>query len=141
MSNFRVKVISYEKENGNSIEEYIVQKKVLWWWFNVRIPEIYKVFNGKISEISVLEGRILKFSLKSEYTETWRDSVKEEVRKICDFLRTNTNTRIGLAYWGHDIVFYDKKKLAIEHNLERMNIRLEAEKSEKIVQKKISILQ
>jgi len=132
MSKYRIKEVSFRRMDGVIVERFLIQKRILWLlWITVRIPVILAVFSGKITAISVLEGVKLKFFRTSEESSIWRERAYEDAKRVCEFLRTNKNKRIKLAYFNDDVVYYDKKTGRIADTPQELMLYIEqGEKSE-----------
>lgn len=141
MSKYRIKEFSFRRMDGVIVERFLIQKRILWLlWITVRIPVILGVFNSKITDISVLEGVKLKFFRTSEEGSMWRERVYEDAKRVCEFLRTNKNKRIKLAYFNDDVVYYDKKTGRIADAPQELMFYIEQGEKPEITEQNVRVL-
>lgn len=141
MSKYRIKEVSFRRMDGVIVEKFLIQKRLLWLlWITVRIPVILAVFSGKITAISVLEGVKLKFFRTSEEGSIWRERAYEDAKRVCEFLRTNKNKRIKLAYFNDDVVYYDKKTGRIADTPQDLMLYIEQGEKPEIAEQNAKVL-
>lgn len=141
MSKYRIKEVSFRRMDGVIVERFLIQKRILWLlWITVRIPVILAVFSGKITAISVLEGVKLKFFRTSEEGSIWRERAYEDAKRVCEFLRTNKNKRIKLAYFNDDVVYYDKKTGRIADTPQDLMLYIEQGEKPEIAEQNAKVL-
>ena len=141
MSKYRIKEASFRRMDGVIVERFLIQKRILWLlWITVRIPVILAVFSGKITAISVLEGVKLKFFRTSEEGSVWRERAYEDAKRACEFLRTNKNKRIKLAYFNDDVVYYDKKTGRIADTSQELMAYIEQGEKPEIAEQNVRVL-
>lgn len=141
MSKYRIKEVSFRRIDGVIVERFLIQKRILWLlWITVRIPVILAVFSGKITDISVLEGVKLKFFRTSEEGSIWRERAYEDAKRVCEFLRTNKNKRIKLAYFNDDVVYYDKKTGRIADTPQKLMLYIEQGEKPEIAKQNAKVL-
>lgn len=103
MAKYRIKKVYKYCSNDVSADEKIsIQKKFLWWWKTVTIPIIMAIDGNDILEITVFGGA------KLESKDGWFSEESMEI--FFRVLTWSEYPNIGLAWWGNEIVFYDKKK-------------------------------
>lgn len=141
MRKYRIKEASFRRMDGVIVERFLIQKRILWLlWITVRIPVILAVFSGKITDISVLEGVKLKFFRTSEEGSIWRERAYEDAKRTCEFLRTNKNKRIKLAYFNDDVVYYDKKTGRIVDTPQELMLYMEQGEKPGIAEQNVRVL-
>lgn len=111
MSKYRIKKIYKVTPNeGEVIEKMNIQRKILWWWRTVTIPIIMATDGKDILEISAFGGKKLECSDEWWYSdEEWEDFFK--------LIDGQKYPKIGLAWYGKNIVYYDKVKYVFSYNL------------------------